>query len=71
MTQPLKNTAGDWYTWNLKDHSARGIIETYLDVVAKRVELAPGRIPFDSRNANLAIAWMRALLDRKPSEMDQ
>ncbi len=59
----------DDYTWNNPGSLARMSIEYFLGTASARVEGHPERLPCDPKQAQLIIAWLRALLDRKPSEL--
>lgn len=59
----------DFYTWNNKHSIERATIERFLSDAQQRIKDKPGRIPMNSVDVNLAINWLRGLLDLKPSEM--
>lgn len=59
----------DFFTWTSKGSIARMAIESFLSEAADRVQDKPECIPMRAREANLAINWLRGLLDLKPSEM--
>lgn len=61
--------AADFFTWNNPNSIERSAIERFLSEASNRADLAPGRLPMRPQDAQLAINWLRGILDRKPSEL--
>jgi hypothetical protein len=59
----------DEFTWNNKNSTARHAIDSFLEVANDRIQKG-GPVPFNSMQGHLVIAWLRALVDRKPSELE-
>lgn len=59
----------DEYTWNHPHSIDRTTIEDFLRAAGNRIDHYPGDLPFQPQGARLVLAWLRGLVDRRPSEM--
>jgi len=60
----------DFYEYNNRNSIARIAIDGFLNRAATRIENHPERLPFKPADGELVLGWLRALLDRKPSELE-
>lgn len=61
----------DFFYWNNKASLGRKAIDAFLSRAEGRVDQHPDALPFKQADAKLVISWLRALADRKPSELDE
>lgn len=61
--------AADFYTWTNPNSYERKVIEAFLSIAQKRIDNSPASLPFKSQAGNRTLAWLRGILDRKPSEL--
>jgi hypothetical protein len=59
----------DFYTYNNPNSVERQVIEGFLGAAEKYVPHAGGMTPAEAVQVRNVINWLRATLDRKPSEM--
>jgi hypothetical protein len=59
------------FPWNRPTSTARMTLETFLSVAHRRIDEHPGRLAFDAGQGRLVLAWLKALLDRAPGQMDE
>lgn len=58
----------DFFTWSNPNSLEAAAIRNFLDRAQQRVMDSPSRLPIKADQAHLAINWLRALIDLKPSD---
>lgn len=60
----------DEFTWNNRNSIARLAIDGFLSRATDRLESHPDKMPFRQSEGRAVLSWLRALADRKPSELN-